>query len=180
MSLPNHGTLPTLWSQSHVAGPETLAAQQTPLLRCCKFANRHSLKWDASRWPRLWHDACRCRSATYFAIRSLRPTSVRLGNGWKRLGRLERLSPSPPPLIGGTGYALRRKSAARKRLRNCSGVGGVVAFAAFVAALRAASRCAFNDRSASPLMHDHPLDAFDGCQRRSIRSCMLQMSSRRI
>jgi hypothetical protein len=49
---------------------------------------------------------------------------VRLGNG-KRLGRSERLS-SPPPLIGSTGYALRRKSAARTRLRNCSGVlGGV-------------------------------------------------------
>ena len=70
--------------------------------------------------------------------------------------RQERLS-SPPPLIGSTGYALRRKSAARTRLRNCSGVlggvsiggvgagggftaAGAAAFAAFFAALRAASR----------------------------------------
>jgi hypothetical protein len=60
-------------------------------------------------------------------------------------------------LIGSTGYALRRKSAARTRLRNCSGVlggvsidgaragvafaaAGAVAFAAFFAAWRAASR----------------------------------------
>jgi hypothetical protein len=85
-------------------------------------------------------------------IVAVHPISVKLGNGSDSAGqsayhprRLERVGGAL--LIGSTGYALRRKSAARTRLRICSGVLGGVSIGGFGpgGGFTAAGAAAFRD-----------------------------------
>jgi hypothetical protein len=89
MSLPSHGTLPTLWSRNQVGGRENWALNKTHGV--LQIRQPTSLKVGRVAMAQTLARCVLLPLGDIFRnIVAVRRISVRLGNGWKRLGRSER------------------------------------------------------------------------------------------